>query len=165
MTKPLMLPQERGLPQVLALCLAHTGDSYVWIALIAAAWFLGDGRWKERALLAFAGLALAQIVVVIVKMFIRRPRPEGTGGKIYRKLDPYSFPSGHAARAAILSILALAMGPAAAFIAIIAWSPFMILSRIAIGIHYVLDVVAGLLLGAGLTVVLLQAAALIPHRF
>jgi undecaprenyl-diphosphatase len=111
------------------------------------------------------GLVLAQIFVVIVKMFVKRSRPQGTAGRIYRKLDPYSFPSGHAARAAILSILTLVMGPVAAFIAIVSWSPIMVLSRIAIGIHYVLDVIAGILLGAALAALVLGVATLVPHRF
>ena len=57
------------------------------------------------------------------------------------------------------------MGPAAAFIAIVLWSPLMVFSRIAIGIHYVLDVIAGGLLGAILTLVLLAAAGALGARF
>ena len=56
-------------------------------------------------------------------------------------------------------LLAWHFGPLAAFIGIIVWSPVMVLSRIAIGIHYVFDVIAGVLLGWILTVVLL---ALVP---
>jgi membrane-associated phospholipid phosphatase len=41
----------------------------------------------------------------------------------------------------------------------------MVLSRIAIGIHYVLDVIAGILLGAALAALVLGVATLVPHRF
>ena len=164
LTRPLTLPAERGFRQYLALGLAHSGDSFVWAALLAAAWFFGDGQWKGRALVTFAGLILAEVVVVIVKMSIRRPRPAGDFGKIYRRTDPFSFPSGHAARATMLSLLAWLLGPAAAFFAILAWSPVMVLSRIAIGIHYVFDVVAGIALGAILTVALVQVVQLIVSR-
>ncbi len=41
----------------------------------------------------------------------------------------------------------------------------MVVSRIAIGIHYALDVVAGALLGGLLTVVVLQLAVLLGARF
>jgi len=105
-----------------------------------------------------AGLALLEVVVIGIKMLIRRKRPAGTDGMIYRRTDPFSFPSGHAARAVLLSLLAARMGPAAAFIVIVAWSPVMVVSRIAIGIHYVLDVVAGALLGGALTVAVVAAA-------
>lgn len=137
----------------------------IWIALLAAAWLLGDATWKVRALVTFAGLALVEIVVIGIKWVVRRRRPVGTDGMIYRRTDPYSFPSGHAARAVLLSLLALRMGPVPVFIAIVAWSPFMAISRIAIGIHYVLDVVGGALLGGLLTAIVLQAAFVLGARF
>lgn len=139
--------------------LAHSGDLPVWLALLAAAWLLGGDAWKTRAIVTAGGLALAEVVVVGIKMIIRRERPTGTDGLIYRKADPFSFPSGHAARAVLLSLLALRLGPAAAFFAIVAWSPVMVLSRIAIGIHYVLDVLAGFVLGGVLTAIVLAAAS------
>jgi len=159
LTMPLTLPPRRGLPQLLALGLAHSGDSPVWVGLCALAWLLGSADWKARAVVVFAGLVIAEVVVIVIKMSIRRPRPPGTAGRIYRRADPYSFPSGHAARAAMLCIVAFAMGPAAAALAVTAWSPFMIMSRIAIGIHYVFDVIAGIALGILLSVGLL---ALVP---
>ena len=137
----------------------------IWIVLLACAWYLGDDAWKLRAVVAFAGLALVEIVVIGMKMIFRRRRPPGTEGMIYRKTDPFSFPSGHAARAVLLSLLALQMGPAAAFIAIVLWSPLMVISRIAIGIHYALDVVAGAAIGALLTVVLVAVAGMLGARF
>jgi len=136
-----------------------------WVALLAAAWILGDDAWKLRALVVFAGLALVEIVVVGIKMLVRRRRPAGTDGMIYRKTDPYSFPSGHAARAMLLSLLAFRLGPAPVFIAIVAWSPVMAISRIAIGIHYALDVIAGAILGGLLTIILLQVVTMLGARF
>ena len=153
-----MLPETSWIARLIARGFAHSGDMPVWIALLAAAWFLGDDAWKTRALVTAAGLALVEVVVIGIKVLIRRKRPAGTDGMIYRKTDPFSFPSGHAARAVLLSLLALRMGPAAAFIAIVAWSPVMVVSRIAIGIHYVLDVAAGALVGAVLTVIVIAAA-------
>jgi membrane-associated phospholipid phosphatase len=164
LTTPLVLPERPRVARLVALGLAHSGDMPVWIVLLAAAWFLGDSAWKLRAVITFAGLALVEIVVIGIKMIVRRRRPPGTEGMIYRKTDPFSFPSGHAARAALLSLLALRMGPAEAFIVILIWSPFMVISRIAIGIHYVLDVLAGILLGGLLTAIVLQAAAMIGAR-
>jgi len=165
LTAPLVLPQSPRAARIVALGLAHSGDFPVWIALLAAAWLLGDATWKVRALVTFAGLVLVEIVVVGIKMVVRRRRPAGTDGMIYRKADPFSFPSGHAARAVLLSLLALRLGPVPAFIAIVAWSPFMVISRIAIGIHYLLDVVAGALLGGLLTAIVLRLAALAGAGF
>jgi undecaprenyl-diphosphatase len=165
LTAPLTLPPRRGARRAIALGLAHSGDIYIWAALLAAAWFLGDSVWKVRAVVTVAGLVLTEIVVVIVKNIFRRKRPPGTSGAIYRKTDPFSFPSGHAARAVMLCILSWQLGPVAAFAAIAAWSPFMVLSRIAIGIHYVFDVLAGIALGGLLTAILLAVTPLIAARF
>ena len=164
LTTPLTLSTGRGVAQAIALVLAHSGDIYIWAALLAAAWFFGDNTWKMRALVTVAGLVLTEIVVVIVKNFVRRKRPPGISGAIYRKADPFSFPSGHAARAAMLCLLSLQLGPVAAFIAIVVWSPLMVISRIAIGIHYVFDVIAGIALGGLLTAILLAVAPLIVAR-
>ncbi len=158
LTAPLVLPPGARAARLVARALAHSGDMPVWIALLVAAWFLGDDAWKTRALVTAAGLGVVEVVVIGIKVLIRRKRPAGTDGMIYRKTDPFSFPSGHAARAVLLSLLAARLGPQAAFVAIVAWSPLMVLSRISIGIHYVLDVAAGALLGGVLTAVVLAAA-------
>jgi membrane-associated phospholipid phosphatase len=164
LTAPLTLPPRRGAAQVIALVLAHSGDIYIWAALLLAAWLLGDGAWKMRAIVMGSGLVLTEIVVVIIKNIFRRKRPPGTSGAIYRRADPYSFPSGHAARAAMLCLLSWQTGPLIAFIVIAVWSPFMVISRIAIGIHYVLDVLAGIVLGGLLTAVVLVVAPLVAAR-
>ena len=165
LTAPLVLPRTPRAARLVATGLAHSGDLPVWLLLLAAAWFLGGEEWKVRALVTAGGLALAEVTVVGIKMLIRRERPAGTDGLIYRKADPFSFPSGHAARAVLLSLLALRLGPPTAFFVILAWSPVMVLSRIAIGIHYVLDVLAGFALGGVLTAIVLAVAAALGARF
>jgi membrane-associated phospholipid phosphatase len=124
--------------------------------LLAGAWFLGGAAWQVTALLGVLGLGVLEVVVIGLKTVIRRPRPAGSHGLIYRKADPFSFPSGHAARAAFLCILGWTLCPPLAAAAVTAWSPVMVGSRVAIGIHYVLDVAAGLVLGALLTVAILR---------
>jgi undecaprenyl-diphosphatase len=150
-TAPLMIPADRKLLRGAALALAHSGDSLVWAVLFLAAWFLGGPPWRARVILAVAGFVVAELGTRIVKMSVRRPRPAGTSGAIYRRTDPYSFPSGHAARAVMLCMISGFFGPPAAFAAMLIWSPVMVFCRIAIGIHYVLDIAAGLVMGCGLT--------------
>jgi undecaprenyl-diphosphatase len=164
LTSPLTIPRARRGALAAALAFAHSGDSYIWGALMVAAWFLGDHAWKVRALAGVIGLVLVEVVVIALKMVIRRPRPPGESGRIYRRADPFSFPSGHAARAALLCILAWQLGPAAAAAVISAWGPVMVASRVAVGIHYVLDVAAGILLGVCLTAILLRVLPLIAER-
>jgi undecaprenyl-diphosphatase len=105
--------------------------------------------------MAAIGIVATEVFTVIIKAMMRRQRPAGDYGKFYRRTDPYSFPSGHAARAAMLCILSASLGPLPAFIVIVFWGPIMVFSRIAIGIHYVLDVLAGIALGVLLTCIIL----------
>jgi undecaprenyl-diphosphatase len=163
-TSPVTIPRARKGALAAALAFAHSGDSYIWGALMVAAWFLGDHAWKVRAVAGVIGLVLVEVVVIGLKMIIRRPRPPGESGRIYRRSDPFSFPSGHAARAALLCILAWKLGPLAAAVVISAWSPVMVASRVAVGIHYVLDIAAGIMLGACLTAILLRLLPLIVER-
>ena len=158
LTPTIAAARERGPLRTVALAIAHSGDIYIWAALLVAAWLLGDHAWRVRAVVACAGLALAEVVVILVKMAVRRQRPPGDAGAIYRRADPYSFPSGHAARAMLLCILAGVLGPAWAFWAILVWGPIMVASRVAIAIHYVLDVAGGLVLGVALAAVVLGLA-------
>ncbi len=150
-TARLVIPAHRKLLRTAALGVAHTGDSLVWAGLFILAWFLGGPQWRARVIVGVAGFVITELATRIVKMSVRRPRPAGTSGAIYRRTDPYSFPSGHAGRAVMLSLLAGFYGPPAAFIAILLWAPVMVFCRIAIGIHWVLDVAAGLVMGCGIT--------------
>jgi membrane-associated phospholipid phosphatase len=131
----------------LAIFLAHSGDSWFWGIGLAAVWLLAgpDGKtFAVRLALAIVGLA---VVVLAVKRVFRRPRPKGEWGAIYRKTDPHSFPSGHAARMAMLVVLAAALGPAWLAWLLLIWAPLVALARVAMGVHYLSDVIGGALVG------------------
>jgi undecaprenyl-diphosphatase len=87
------------------------------------------------------------LLVFAIKFLIRRPRPEGEWGAVYRNTDPHSFPSGHAARAALLALLVVALGPSWFTIVVLLWAPLVCLARVATGLHYLSDVFAGILFG------------------
>jgi membrane-associated phospholipid phosphatase len=127
---------------------AHSGDSWFWLAGLLITWLVSAGEWRQRAVyLAFSLVVMAGAVIAL-KFSIRRPRPEGEWGQIYRITDPHSFPSGHAARSTTLAVMALAIGPPWFAIALVIWSPWVGISRVALGVHYLSDVVAGWLVGA-----------------
>ena len=95
-------------------------------------------------LLSIVGLA---VIVLAIKFTIRRRRPEGEWGGFYRSTDPHSFPSGHAARAMLIAILAIGLGPGWLAILLCIWAPLVALARVAMGLHYVSDIAAGVVLG------------------
>jgi undecaprenyl-diphosphatase len=108
----LRVAERPGLLRSLAILLAHSGDSWFWLlGLVLVSWLGGD-FWRQRALALALGILLTAFLVMVVKFTVRRRRPEGEWGKIYRSTDPHSFPSGHAARAIMLAVMALGLGPA-----------------------------------------------------
>jgi len=143
----LRVAEQPGLLRTLAVFFAHSGDSWFWGLGLLLLWWLGDSFWKQWSLLLFAGIAVLAIIVLTIKFTVRRRRPEGEWGGIYRSTDPHSFPSGHAARSFLIAVLVIGLGPAWLAILLCLWAPLVSLARVAMGVHYVSDVVAGALLG------------------
>lgn len=136
-----------GLWRTASVFLAHSGDSWFWgLGLGLLAW-LGDSFWRSWAVTALISIVALAAVVLLVKFTIRRPRPQSEWGSIYRATDPHSFPSGHAARAFLLAVLALGLGPSWLAFLLSAWAPLVALARVVMGVHYLSDVLVGSLMG------------------
>jgi len=147
LSNKMRIAERPGRLRTLAALLAHSGDSWFWLLGLVVLWLTGDNYWKSRAVSLAIGITLTAVVVLTIKFLVRRKRPEGDWGSIYRNTDPHSFPSGHAARAVMLAVLALALGPAWLAVVLILWAPFVSLARIAMGLHYLSDVLAGIVFG------------------
>jgi undecaprenyl-diphosphatase len=150
--------EQPGLLRSIAGFLGHTGDSWFWLAGLILLFILGSSEWKIRAVILFASILALATVVMALKFSIRRRRPEGEWGQIYRKTDPHSFPSGHAARGILIGVIAFGLGPAWFGWLLIIWGPLVGLARVATGLHYLSDIAAGWVLGIGLGILALQAA-------
>lgn len=127
--------------------MAHSGDSWYWLGGLPLIWLLSNGEWHNRAALILIGIFFEIVVVFALKFIIRRKRPEGEWGNFYRMTDPHSFPSGHAARAGLVAAMAVGLGPLWFSIAAVIWAPLLALSRAAMGVHYLVDIIAGLIVG------------------
>jgi undecaprenyl-diphosphatase len=55
----------------------------------------------------------------------------------------------------LLAVLALGLGPAWFGWLLLAWAPLVILARVAMGVHYLSDVIAGAALGASVGFVII----------
>ncbi|GEM_PF-36473 len=139
----------------LALVGAHLGDSWLWALVAGLLWRRASqlpapaDQARKRLLLAWVGTLVGGMgLALAIKQRLRRARP-GTGALLYGGgPDVHSFPSGHGVRAGILKAWASALlpgaGPWAWLLALwIGWS------RVALGIHYVGDVLVGFILGLG----------------
>jgi undecaprenyl-diphosphatase len=144
----LRVAEQPGLLRNISIFFAHSGDSWFWgLGLILLWVFNSDAHWKKWAVVLFVGISGLAAIVMSLKFIIRRRRPEGEWGGIYRNTDPHSFPSGHAARAFLIALVATMLGPAWAGILLWVWAPLVALARVAMGVHYVSDIVAGAVVG------------------
>ena len=145
-----------GLLRSIAIVLAHSGDSWFWWAGLGLLWWLGNSFWRPWALAMLVPIIFLAVLVLAIKFTIRRRRPEGEWGGLYRKTDPHSFPSGHAARVVLLAVLALGIGPGWLALSLCIWAPLVALARVSMGVHYLSDILAGFALGAGAGIIVLQ---------
>lgn len=136
----------------------------VCIALLVALYAFASGR--RRIVIALLWTPLSFLLDDVLKLVFQHPRPTEA---IIAMPDSYSFPSGHAVAASALYItlaLIAAQGErrqrprrvlilSGVMIAVlVAWS------RVYLGVHYLSDVIGGLLLGGAGSV----AAALVLSR-
>ncbi len=143
----LRIDDSKSINRILCVFFAHSGDSWFWLAGLVIIWFVGNQRWHNTAAFLALGLTLLSVVVLLLKFSIRRPRPEGDWGQIYRATDPHSFPSGHSARAAAIAVMSILTGPAWFTTLMLVWAPLVGLARIRLGVHYISDVVVGMVIG------------------
>ncbi len=115
----------------------------VWFVL-AIVLFLREERRNHRFFIPVitAGVACGLIVNIILKPLIARPRPTDL-------LSDFSFPSGHATIAFAMAAVLSSVEPKWKW-----WFYGLALAisftRVYLGVHYPLDVVAGALLGWGI---------------
>ena len=141
--------------RALAVVLAHSGDSWFWLIGLGLLWWVGTDYWKHLALVMIIGIGVTALVVLVIKFTVRRRRPQGEWGRIYRSTDPHSFPSGHAARSTMLAVITLGLGPLWLGLSLLLWVPLVGLARIILGVHYPSDILAGMALGIVMGVLVL----------
>lgn len=105
---------------------------------------------KRKISFVFVVALIIDLVIVgALKLAVRRPRPKEHDMVLTISLDEFSFPSGHATRAALVTVFLLSNFELPSWCAsiILAWSVSVCLSRILLSRHHASDVVCGVLLG------------------
>lgn len=152
-----------------AVFFAHSGDSWFWVAGLFIVWLFTRGDWHTYSALLAGAIVIQASLVLGIKFLIKRQRPEGQWGEIYRKTDPNSFPSGHAVRAVMLAVLAWGYHLTPLNWILTIWAPLVSLARVSLGVHYLVDILAGWLLGILIAALFIQATpfflSLFPFAF
>jgi len=93
------------------------------------------------------------IIIAVLKITFRRSRPAHNEMDMFVtvSVDMYSFPSGHASRAGMLACFFILKYITSLqwMVAVMAWSLVVTLSRVVLGRHHLIDVVAGYMVGIG----------------
>ncbi len=165
LSQKIRLDSSHSFLKKIAAFLAHSGDSWFWVAGLGILWLAAANEWHAKAAVLIIGIVGLAAAVLAIKFTIRRRRPKGEWGAIYRATDPHSFPSGHAARAFMLAILALFLGPAWFGLLVLVWAPLVSLARVAMGLHFLSDVLAGMLVGLAAGLFLLWISPFLMSAF
>lgn len=145
--------EHRGQPWTgVALLFDHAGGGVVAVivvpAVIIAGLLLFRRPWGS---LYYAISTLTCVVVVqVLKQAIGRPRPTD----ILVQSDLGSFPSGHSANAAVMATTLVVIFPRLWVLAVgAAYTVAMMLTRTYLGAHWISDTLGGLLVGAGIAII------------
>ena len=137
---------------------SRLSDGVFWYALmIALPLAQGYSALPTVGRMAVVGL-LCLAVYKWLKARTGRPRPCTRHALIRATvppLDQYSFPSGHTLHAVAFSTVAVFHYPRLGWL-LLPFTTLVALSRLVLGLHYPSDVLAGALLGAGLSILVLQ---------
>lgn len=154
-------PVEAGWPTDVAALLADAGHWPVQggflLALAGAAALVR--RSPRPVLIAAVGLALVGILGSLTKVLLARTAPWSGTDEVFA--DGSAYPSGHAAGAVVVGLLAAGLLSSwggrvvgrLAMLAGIGWATAMGWSRIHLGVHWTTDVLGGWLLGLGAALV------------
>jgi len=143
----LAIPRETHAWRLLALVIAHTGDSPLWLMAAVAACLWGNSFWRGLGGRVVIGTLVAGAATAALKWLFRRPRPPGDGVGFYTHFDRHAFPSGHAGRCACLVVLLAPFLPLWGVALLALWAGLVGLARVALKVHFVSDIIGGWAVG------------------
>lgn len=144
----------------------------LYAAATIALWFLarpyGSPKWKLASTSALVAAATAMLTNQLISHFWERPRPFAAHPASTHLLaapspDP-SFPSDHAAAAFAIAFAVLAFSRRGGILFLLA-ATLIGLDRIALGLHYPSDVLAGLCVGWVAALLVTRAGQTSIERF
>ncbi|XP_041973632.1 phospholipid phosphatase 6 isoform X1 [Aricia agestis] len=122
----------------------------VWLAgWLTFIWLFNSKDLYQLQVNMLIALLLDIVVIAILKAFVRRRRPVPMNKLVPGNPDKYSFPSGHASRAAMVAFILICIDPVSMLFypPLLAWVTSVCMSRVLAERHYILDVLAGVGIG------------------
>jgi undecaprenyl-diphosphatase len=138
------------------------GDGWLWSAIGAILFFFGGARRFDALEAGLVSTGAAQLTFFILKRLIGRERPCATEPHRWSVLlppDRFSFPSGHTITAFAITF-SLGLYYPTLLVGLIFCAVSVAASRMILGLHYLSDVLAGILIGTFIGVAVFEWA---PH--
>ena len=151
------IPQEARFLRLLALIIAHSGDSPLWLIMATVAIIRGSDTWRASGWRVLVGTLVAGTVTTVLKWIFRRRRPPGERIGFYSGFDLHAFPSGHASRSACIALLIAPLLSPWTSVAMASWAGLVGVARVALQVHFASDVLGCWMTGTLVGLVLLAA--------
>jgi undecaprenyl-diphosphatase len=148
-----------------ALIFNYVGGGVAAIAIVPVLIIVGLLLWRRRwAAIYFAVASVVSVILVqSLKALIGRPRPPEIEMLVHP--DFGSFPSGHSANAALVATaLGIIFARAWVWAVGAVYTVAMMLSRTYVGAHWISDTIGGMLVGAGVAVIVWAPFAYLLYR-
>lgn len=141
--------RDRGIYRWTARGLSRSGDGYLQICIPSMAYMVGGQDARLFAWHCAIAFAIERVLYFGLKNSLRRRRPPECMPdftSLITASDRFSFPSGHTSAAFLLAALVYAVAPVLG-IALFIWAVCVACSRVALGVHFPSDTLAGATLG------------------
>lgn len=130
----------------------YSGHGVFWLLFSCFLYYSTSSQGAKFVILElFIGLIVDLVIQAILKIIFRRQRPvynTDDMGWTVKTFDSFSFPSGHATRFGFLVIFVRFYFHELLERAVInTWTLFIVFSRLALGRHFLSDVICGLFIG------------------
>jgi undecaprenyl-diphosphatase len=135
--------------------LSKTGDGQLYLILGLMLWWLEP---EHGGLFVYSGLLAYMLeipIYILLKKSLKRERPCHHISDLSAYIvpsDKFSLPSGHTAAAFLMASLVAHFYPTLGVVAYI-WASCIGCSRVLLGVHYPSDILAGVLLGLGISTI------------
>jgi membrane-associated phospholipid phosphatase len=140
LSRRLLLSEDKEYMRKFASFFAHSGDSWFLEIGLFLIWIFTKGKWHSYSALFAGAIVIQAVLVIAIKFLIKRRRPEG---------DCISFGLGiH-----LLGWIFLLWGICVSF------------ARVSLGVHYLIDIIAGWVIGIILAKGILAAQSIFYQLF